>query len=90
MHLTYKAKLVHVPQMFEAAPLPLHLFVYAYEDVLYCNKLYKAQRQALQSRGLSELNRALSIGRAPPRALPVSDTAYLQPSTIAIALVHGP
>lgn len=89
VHLTYKAKLVHVPRMFEEDPLPVYLFVYAYEDVVYCNQLYRVQRAALETRGLTALATTLSDGRAPPRALPPAHSACMRPTSLAVALVDG-
>ena len=41
--------------MFEARPLPYYLFVYAYEDVTFCNRLYWRLREELQQHDLWEL-----------------------------------
>ena len=78
VHLTHKGKLVFFDRMFEQRPLPPHLFVYSYEDVLFCNELYRTMRAALLERDLMSLTMALSIQRCPPisvengRELPIS------------------
>ena len=66
VHLSHKGKLVFTERMFQERPLPAHLFVYAYEDVLYCNLLYTTLRAALEERGLLELTLALSQQRCTP------------------------
>eukprot|EP00966_Prymnesium_polylepis_P253806 5865981-Prymnesium_polylepis.1 len=56
--------------MFQEFPLPPHLFVYAYEDVLFCNLLYETLAAELESQGLLELTFALSQQRSVPASVP--------------------
>ena len=78
-----------VPGMFNKRPLEYKLFVYSYEDVIFCNRLFEAQRSLLQDRGLLELCFEFSGLRAPPRSLPVSHPSYLPAGRVAIALVDA-
>ena len=89
VHLSFKGKLIHTPRMFEVRPLPYHLFVYAYEDVTYGTQLYRAQRQALQRRGILELQTSLSALRAPPYSLPSSHKAFKPATHLAIAFTDN-
>ena len=84
--LTHKGSLVHVPELFAERPLPYNLFVYAYEDVTACNKLFWSQRRLLEERNLFELACALTDKRCPPLSLPPSAKLHEQPARIAIAL----
>ena len=63
-----------------------NLFVYAYEDVTACNKLFWSQRRLLEERNLFELACALTDKRCPPLSLPPSAKLHEQPARIAIAL----
>ena len=82
-----KGKLIFTPGMFEKRPLPEHLYVYSYEDVLHCGRLYEVMRKALVARGLLELAFTLSQGRCPPLSLPPGHARAIRPQRAAIALV---
>ena len=84
--LSMKEGFKHIPGMFAVRPMPLEYFVYAYEDVVHCNQLYIAMREALTVVGLLELTLELSGQRAPPAALPAADKGHRPPGTIAIVL----
>ena len=86
VQLNQKGKVEHVPGLWLIRPLTWRLFEYAYEDVTYCNVLYAAQRAQLERLGLVQLTFALSLQRAPPRALPSRFSQQLTPSNILIAL----
>ena len=86
-HLQYKGKLVHSPGLWFQRPLGQRLFVYAYEDVVFCNALYVAQRNQLRAQGLLELTFALSAQRCPPAALPVTFGRHAPVTNIAVALI---
>jgi len=86
VQLVLKDTFKHIPGMFAIRPLPLEYFVYSYEDVLYCNLLFIAMRDALAKQGLLELAWALSSQRAPPAALPQDDVRYQPPSSVAVLL----
>ena len=77
------------PGLFNPRPLSSELFLYAYEDVLHCNRLYLSLHSSLQKRGLLELSFELSKLRCPPRALPPTNPRYLPPHKVAIALLDG-
>ena len=64
--LTYKGGFTHEPGIWDRRPLTQRMFVYAYEDVTYCNRLYRRLRTELQQQGLLELTFLLSQQRAPP------------------------
>ncbi|MDC0525350.1 DNA (cytosine-5-)-methyltransferase [bacterium] len=89
VHLTYKGSLVHEVGMFQQRPLPEHLFVYAYEDVLYLSMLYHRLSQILRQRGSFALWSTLSSGRAPPLSLPLGSRHYRNPTTVTIAITDG-
>ena len=84
--LTLKDSFKHIPRMFSWRPLPYNYFLYAYEDVAYCNQLYLVMRTALAARNLLELSLAHSAQRAPPLSLAPNDSRYQPPSDIAITL----
>ena len=77
VQLTYKGKLHFTPGLFDERPLPYHLFVYAYQDVTYCCRLYRAMRALLAERCLEQLCYAVSATRAPAACRPVADTAVV-------------
>ena len=83
-NLTHKGKLVHVPGMFQEWPLPLSLFVYAYEDVTYLGLLYRRMARELRSEGLLGLvmdctrQRCISLGSGPD-----------PPTSVVIGLTDG-
>ena len=85
--LHVKGQLVHIDHMWEQRPLILRHFVYAYEDVTYCNRLYRRQRAALKDSGMLELVEALSQQRSPPVALPAHHRFFQPPTHAAIALI---
>ena len=87
--LTYKSSLVHKVGMFEPRPLPEHLFVYAYEDVLFLPALYERLSLLLRRRGSTALWGAFTLGRCPPRSLEPGSRGYLRPSKLAVAITDG-
>ena len=64
--MTHKGAFVHVPGMFRERPLPPHFFVYAYEDVIHCNRLYLELRRQLIARELLEYVHMKSQQICPP------------------------
>jgi hypothetical protein len=87
--LEFKGKLAHMPKMFEPDPLPYHLFVYAYEDVLFLDALYKAQSKALKARNIENIHQNFCLLRSPPRALPREHPAFGPACKIAIAVTDS-
>ena len=85
-HLSLKGSFKHTPGMFAIRPIPFEYFVYSYEDVVHCNQLFVAMRDALNKEGLLELAWTLSGQRAPPVALPVDDVRHKPPSSVAVVL----
>jgi hypothetical protein len=77
VHLNHKGKLVFVERMFQERPLPSHLFVYAYEDVLFCTLLYDEMAKQLKEQGLLELAFSLSQQRCRPASTPPADLTFL-------------
>ncbi|KAL3893113.1 MAG: hypothetical protein SGPRY_014459, partial [Prymnesium sp.] len=57
--LQHISSMVFVEKMFEARPLPLRLFTYAIEDVIYCNKLGSCLLSALQEDNSLEMGFSL-------------------------------
>lgn len=86
VQLTYKGTLVHEPGLWYRRPITHRLFTYAYEDVTYCNQLYRRLAAQVKSLGLYELTRALSQQRAPPIALPEHHPRYRPADKFAVAL----
>ena len=86
VQMTYKSTMEFVPGMFDVRPLSERLFVYAHEDVKFCNRVYLELRSRLEKRGLVDLAFALSQQRCPPLALPREHPDCALPNRIAIAL----
>ena len=63
--LKHKGQLDFERHMFEARPLTLRLFEYAYEDVIFGHSLYIAMLRCVDQLGIRELAFALSQERAP-------------------------
>ena len=84
--LTYKGGFTHEPGIWDRRPLTQRMFVYAYEDVTYCNRLYRRLRTELQQQGLLDLTFLLSHQRAPPYTLPNTHSAFIPQSRVAVAL----
>tara|TARA_B110000046_G_scaffold47237_1_gene52291 strand:+ start:9491 stop:17443 length:7953 start_codon:yes stop_codon:yes gene_type:complete len=82
--MTHKSTHVHKPGQFQQRPLPLEYFEYAYEDVLYLNKLHDYLCAELEAEGLLQLAHELSEMRAPPRALPKEDNAHWPAKEIVV------
>ena len=82
--MQHKSTFQHVPRQFAVRPLPYRYFVYAYEDVLYTNKLYTAQRALLNELELVEYAWAISAQRCPPAALPTNHPQHLPPVATAV------
>ena len=87
--LSQKGALVHEVGMFEPRPLAAHLFLYAYEDVIYLVRAYFQMRDLLGRLGFQELWRALSELRCPPVSLPAQLTQYRHASRIVVAITDG-
>ena len=87
VHLNFKGKLIHTPRMFEEEPLPIHLFVYAYEDVVFLGALYATLKDRLQGCGKGELHHSLTQCRIPPRALPQGHPGFQPAERIAVAVL---
>lgn len=86
VQMSFKGTLHHVPYMFEQRPLPLHIFIYAYEDVTFCNLLYRCLSSALRQNGIFELASTLSQQRAPHSTLPRKVMNCADDTQIAVAL----
>jgi hypothetical protein len=84
--MQHKGTVEFVHGMFAQRPLPRKLFEYSYEDVIYCNELYKEMRAQLQHSGQLELVIALSALRAPPLALHPEHALYPQPTQMVVVL----
>ena len=84
--LQHKETFKHIPHMFATRPLPYTYFVYAYEDVVFCNKAYVAMKSALEQQGLLDIVLELSALRAPPLALHPSHAAYEHPIHLSIVV----
>ena len=94
VRLTYKGGFEHEPGIWDQRPLTKRMFIYAFEDVTYCNRLYQRLRSVLQQQGLLELVFQLSRQRAPPYTLkssPGQRVQSLMPAKLAVALCdqHG-
>ena len=87
--LTYKGDFVHSPGLFQARPLPPDHFVYAYEDVLYCNHLYLQLRKALQLRGFLEYVMTRSQQICPPYSLDAALPTSKPPTRVTVVLCDG-
>ena len=87
--LTFKGQVQHEPGLWLIRPVTEQLFVYAYEDVTYCNLLATSLRTTLQSQGLWDLVLTLSLQRTPPRGLPPAHALYSPPVTGAVALMDA-
>ena len=85
--LEHKGHLIHEVGMFEPRPLAFHLFVYAYEDVLYLVRAYLELKRLLEQRGIFELWGALSALRCPPFTL--SSSQFTRPTKIVVAVTDG-
>ena len=86
VNLSQKGQLVHIPHMFNQRPLPLHLFTYSFEDVLYCNELGEQLMSFLAKQGLLDLVFVLSQQRSPPAALPPTHPSFQPTTSVAFAL----
>ncbi|KAL1529508.1 hypothetical protein AB1Y20_000454 [Prymnesium parvum] len=75
--LQYKDGFVFTEYMFEERPLPQRLFVYAIEDVLFCNKLHSALVAALVGADRLELCLELCRLRQPESFLPETHPSYV-------------
>jgi hypothetical protein len=85
--MTHKSTFKHIPHMFATRPLPKEYFEYAYEDVIHCNRLYKAMKTRLQEHGLFELVLRLSALRSPPLALHPDHPLYEHATRLTV-VVH--
>ena len=85
--MSLKGQIDHEQGLWLRRPLTRRLFVYAYEDVIYCNRLATVMRAQLVKMGLWELTLALSLQRAPPAALSPQHVLYTPPLRVAVALV---
>lgn len=90
VRLTYKGGFEHVPGLWDQRPLTKRMFIYAYEDVTYCNRLYRRLKSVLQQQGLLELVFQLSRQRAPPFTLKQSPKPRVQPDESAGAKMQPP
>ena len=88
--LEYKGKLTFTYGLFDERPLPYHLFVYSYQDVIYCCRLYVAMHRILKQRCLDLLCRGISDLRAPLELrTPVDNVAVaLHDHTHVLVLRH--
>ncbi|KAL1505114.1 hypothetical protein AB1Y20_008873 [Prymnesium parvum] len=75
--------------MFEKRPLPLRLFTYSIEDVIYCNQLFAKLREALVDNGYAELCDSLCSLRQPESFLPPPSPAHVPPTRLVTALVDA-
>ena len=75
--LEYKGKLQFVAGMFDKRPLPYYLFVYSYQDVVYCCDLYRAMLARLEERALADLCYAVSASRAPVECRQLVDSPVI-------------
>ena len=85
--LQCKGTFVHSDRVWDTRPLPEHMVVYAYEDVMHCNHLFRRMRATLQDQGLFELVCTLSQQRAPPIALHHNDWRSRPAARVAIAVI---
>ena len=85
--LQYKDGFIFTEHMFEERPLPHRLFVYAIEDVLFCNKLYSSLVAALVEAGRLELCLELCRLRQPESFLPESHPSHSPLQFVVAALV---
>ncbi|MDC0525706.1 hypothetical protein OAO87_01810 [bacterium] len=85
--LHFKDVVEHTPDLWDQRPLSTKHFIYAYEDVTYCNQLYLRLYSVLSGLGLLELVFTLSQQRAPPVSLPRHHACYAPPTHVSIAVV---
>ena len=88
VQMTFKGTMQFVPGMFNRRPLSRKHFVYSYEDVTYCNRLYERMQRELRLQDLVELTQVLSQQRVPSNRVDISNpSAYPLNLRIAVALV---
>ena len=87
VNLHFKGIVEHTPDLWDQRPLSTRNFIYAYEDVTYCNRLYSRLCAVLREQGVLELVFALSQQRVPPVSLPRYHVQYKPPLRVALALV---
>ena len=85
--LTHKGQITFEENIFLRRPIHPHLFVYAYEDVVFCGALYQRQVQELRKEGIHELACTLSQQRCPPDHLPKIHPAHRAPTRAVFCLV---
>ena len=88
VQMALKGSMQFIPGMFNQRPLPGHLFVYAYQDVVYCNKAYQHMCAELRRQDLYELAFVTAQARSPAYTISLREPAlYPADTRIVVALV---
>ena len=86
--MSLKSKMQFIPGMFNKRPLPAHLFVYAWEDVVFCGRAYWSMLRELKKQDMVQLAFATAqVSNAACAVTIAQPSLYPAELRIAVALV---